>query len=91
VYSRNEIPLLFNPEGAKPNTTLFPSCYFLFQQLALAEQDDVLKIYLRPGVEGFIFNGADLMWPGVFAMNRDDFKQNELVQIYSRYNGAKLA
>ena len=30
VYSRNEIPLLFNPEGTKANTTLFPSCYFMF-------------------------------------------------------------
>jgi len=72
VYSRNEIPLLFNPEGAKANTTLFPSCYFMFQQMALEEKDEgVLKIYLKPGVESFIFNGADLMWPGIFAMSRD--------------------
>jgi predicted ribosome-associated RNA-binding protein Tma20 len=43
------------------------------------EEQNVLRVYLKPGVESFLFNGADLMWPGIFAMSRNDFKQNELV------------
>ena len=38
-----------------------PTMYFLFQM------GDVLplKIYLKEGVEQYVFRGADLMWPGV--------------------------
>ena len=30
-----------------------------------------LQIYLKQGVESFIFNGADLMWPGIYSINLD--------------------
>ena len=38
-----------------------PTMYFLYQM------NDVLplKIYLKEGVEQYVFRGADLMWPGV--------------------------
>ena len=40
---------------------IMPTMYFLYQM------NDVLplKIYLKEGVEQYVFRGADLMWPGV--------------------------
>jgi len=36
-------------------------------------------------VENFIFNGADLMWPGIaYADNENNFKQNQIAVIYAR-------
>jgi len=43
-----------------------------------------LRVYLKQGVEQYIFNGADLMWPGVRSMNREDFKNNEIAVIYAQ-------
>lgn len=44
----------------------------------------MLKIYIKQGVETFLFNGADLMWKGVMSLSRQEFKANELVEVYAR-------
>lgn len=96
VYSRGGTPLLFAPEGSKAQALLFPSLYFMFAEMmgapsTLQKDDEVLRIYLKPEVESFLFKGADLMWPGIYWMNRQEFKQYEVVQIYGRRQGAQLS
>jgi len=44
----------------------------------------VLRVYIKQGVENFLFRGADLMWPGICHISRDTFKQYEAVEIYAR-------
>jgi predicted ribosome-associated RNA-binding protein Tma20 len=67
--------MLFSPEGNKPNATVFPSLYFMFNEMNFAHSEEgVLRLYVKFGVESFLFNGADLMWPGVFACSREHFK-----------------
>jgi predicted ribosome-associated RNA-binding protein Tma20 len=62
LLSRNKTPLMFSVESSKQGTTAYlPTIYLLF----LFEKLPALRIYLKEGVEQYIFNGADLMWPGV--------------------------
>ena len=35
-----------------------------------------LRIFLKLGVENFIFNGADLMWPGVVNIDTEPALDN---------------
>jgi hypothetical protein len=44
----------------------------------------VLKVYIKQGVESFLFNGADLMWKGVQSLSRQEFKMHETVEVYAR-------
>ena len=49
---------------------VMPSMYMLFEKCpsySVIEPNSItpIKIFLKLGVENFIFNGADLMWPGV--------------------------
>ena len=43
-----------------------------------------MKIYIKKGVESFLFNGADLMWAGVLKLSRNEFKQNEVVEVLAK-------
>lgn len=49
-----------------------------------------LKIYLKQGVQQFIFKGADLMWPGIRQLIHTkgfgEFAQDDVVVIYA-WNG----
>jgi len=49
-----------------------------------------VKIYLKLGVESFIFNGADLMWPGIWKTNKDEFRQNALAIIFAVNQNKKV-
>ena len=44
----------------------------------------MLAVYVKQGVENFIFNGADLMWPGVLGLSSPDFKQNTVAVVFAR-------
>jgi|688.fasta_scaffold2595641_1 predicted ribosome-associated RNA-binding protein Tma20 len=74
---------MFAPDGDKPGAQLLPSLYLMFNELNL-HGSLVLKIYIKSGVEEFLFNGADLMWKGVLSLSRPEFKTNEIVEIYAR-------
>jgi predicted RNA-binding protein (TIGR00451 family) len=43
-----------------------------------------LRVFLKEGVEQFIFNGADLMWPGIKSLNTEDFRQYDVAVIYAK-------
>ena len=43
-----------------------------------------LKVYLKQGVEQYIFNGADLMWPGIKSITPDNFGMYDIAVIYSK-------
>ena len=47
----------------------FPTIYLLSQMEYMVDQ----KIFLKPGVEQYIFKGADLMWPGIEAVSKENF------------------
>jgi predicted ribosome-associated RNA-binding protein Tma20 len=63
--------LLIAPDGLtftpKLNCLVLPSLYLLFDWHI--KNPDALngfvKCYVAKGVENFLFNGADLMWPGI--------------------------
>ena len=42
------------------------------------------KIFLKEGVESYIFNGADLMWPGVKGFSEGEMKINDVVVICAK-------
>ena len=46
-----------------------------------------MKIYLKEGVQKFIFNGADLMWPGIYKIEHEKgfkkFSQGDVAVIYA--------
>ena len=77
IYSRNKIPLMFSPD-IKSNV-IFPSLYLLFKFQNLAK----LGLFLKEGVETFVFKGADVMWPGVSHVNVEEFTQNDMVVVYA--------
>lgn len=62
----------------------YPTLYLLFK----VGETVPLKIFLKEGVEQFIFNGADLMWPGIKAFSNEEFKVNELAIIFARNKSA---
>ena len=43
-----------------------------------------VRVYLKQGVEKFLFGGADLMWPGIFHISTEEFQQNDVVVILAR-------
>jgi predicted RNA-binding protein (TIGR00451 family) len=47
-----------------------------------------VRVYLNPGVESYLFNGADLMWPGVQSVE-GAFKMYDVVVIYANTGGEK--
>jgi len=93
LYSRGGIPYLFCPELKQ--APILPSIYLLFMLSPTSDaavQLIPLRIFLKEGVQSFIFNGADLMWPGVRAIEHakgfEEFDQNQVVVIYA-YNGRR--
>jgi len=56
-----EIPILACHEAKGNILELFPSIYTLFKVPNIVPT----VFYLKPGVESYIQNGADLMWPGI--------------------------
>ena len=90
VYSKDGIPMLFAPDGKKQNSMIFPSLYFMFNEMYqnYVPEEGILRVYVTFNVEKFLFRGADLMWPGIFACSRTNFKQNELVEVYARFESA---
>ena len=42
-----------------------------------------MRVHLKQGVEEYICNGADLMWPGVHSIIREDFQDNKVALIYA--------
>ena len=94
-YARGQNPLFFCSDGDKltTNTPLEPTIYLLFQQTLLqqsltpgdkTEYDcGAVRFYLKQNVEKFLFNGADLMWPGVLSVSSTEFKQNVVAVVYA--------
>ena len=97
-YQRGANPLLFCADGDKLNThvPIEPSLYLMFQQTLLTMQSGAalakaaydssgaVRVYLKQDVEKFLFRGADLMWPGIFHISTEEFKQNDVVVILAR-------
>eukprot|EP00347_Sterkiella_histriomuscorum_P011099 403373759 len=78
IYSRQKVPLMFCPDAKLGS--YFPTIYMLFQ----FQESGLLKCFLKTGVESYIFNGADLMWPGIKAFGEEQFKVNDIVVIYAK-------
>lgn len=78
IYSRGRIPLMFCID-AKLNQ-YYPTLYLLFQLAEIVP----LKIFLKEGVEQYIFNGADLMWPGIKAFSSEEFKVNDVAVVFAK-------
>lgn len=57
IYNGNDYPLFVDGTG---KNDYFPSLY-----TAIAYQTLLKVVDLNEGVESYIFNGANLMWPGV--------------------------
>ena len=97
-YQRGANPLLFCADGDKltSHVPIEPSLYLVFQQMLLAEQNLIesaaaaydttgaVRVYLKQGVEKFLFRGAPLMWPGIFHISTEEFRQNDVVVILAR-------
>ena len=74
IYNGEEYPIFVDGTG---KNNYFPSLY-----IVMAYQPLIKSLTINEGVETYIFNGANLMWPGV----RDfeglgDFKKDETVGI----------
>lgn len=39
------------------------------------------NVILNPGVENFIFKGANLMWPGIAKVEKEEFKKDDIAGI----------
>ena len=80
-----ENPLYFSSDSLnlKQDTNfVLPSLYCLYQ--SYPEKSGLIAVYVKQGVENFIFNGADLMWPGVLSVEGPSmFKQNQGVVVYA--------
>jgi predicted ribosome-associated RNA-binding protein Tma20 len=57
VYSGNKV------------SVMMPTLYMLFDLHVRGKENGLLKVYIKQGVEEFLFNGADLMWPGIFKIS----------------------
>ena len=74
IYIGEDYPLLVDGTGKED---FFPSIY-----LCHAYQPLTKSITLNEGVESYIFNGANLMWPGVQDISTlGDFKKDQVVSI----------
>ena len=68
---------------------LMPSMYFMF-----AMQDCLpIRLILKVGVEQFVFRGADLMWPGVYKLDKGvkEIKQGQIGVIYAQQASGLVA
>lgn len=81
LLTRGKTPLMFSVDSKQGGTVYLPTVYLLFQ---FGEKLSGLRIYLKEGVEQYIFNGADLMWPGIKSLNTEDFKQYDIAVIYAK-------
>jgi predicted ribosome-associated RNA-binding protein Tma20 len=57
IYNGDDYPLFVDQNG---KGDYFPSLY-----TAIAFEPLIKILFLNEGVEAYIFNGANLMWPGV--------------------------
>ena len=94
-YQRGANPLLYCADGdkLKSEVPIEPTLYLLFLQrtvigpeveLTTYDSAGSLRVYLKQGVERFLMRGADLMWPGIFYVSPDNFKQYDSVIILAR-------
>ena len=90
LYSRGSTPFFFST-GNKSDAIL-PSLYCLFaffpeNSIESSKALIPLRIFLKEGVQNFLFNGADLMWPGVYLLDSTkgftEFDQGQPVIIYA--------
>ena len=67
---------------------MMPTLYMLFDLHVRGKDNGLLKVYIKQGVEEFLFNGADLMWPGIFSISTNgadkEFKANQIAVIYAK-------
>jgi translation initiation factor 2D len=74
IYMGEDYPLLVDGTG---KDDFFPSLY-----VCAAYQPLLKNIIINEGVEGYIFNGANLMWPGVRDFsNLGNFKKDDVILI----------
>ena len=74
IYTADGVPLFVDGTG---KGDFFPSLY-----MAAAYEPLTKSIILNPGVESYIFNGANLMWPGVASADLlGEFKKDDIVSI----------
>ncbi len=64
-------PLMFMADGLKADCLVLPSLYLMFEMHVKGAAHGLLSVFIKQGVEDFLFNGADLMWPGIFCINSD--------------------
>lgn len=57
IFSGDEYPLLVDGTG---KNDYFPTLYTM-----IAYEPIIKYLHINEGVEHYIFNGANLMWPGV--------------------------
>jgi|LauGreDrversion4_2_1035121.scaffolds.fasta_scaffold1686292_1 predicted ribosome-associated RNA-binding protein Tma20 len=76
---------MFAPDGVQPgkNFTIVPTLYLLFDMTVNDKDHGLIKVWIKLGVEEFLFRGADLFWPGVWKISSDEFKANQVVVIYA--------
>jgi predicted ribosome-associated RNA-binding protein Tma20 len=62
-------PMFFVPDGLtlgpKLDCLISPTLYLLYETHVAQSSSGLIRVFVKGGVENFIFNGADLMWPGV--------------------------
>lgn len=74
IYVTDDYPLFVDGTGKED---YFPSLYVCAAYQPLAK-----SVIINEGVEGYIFNGANLMWPGVLDFsNVGNFKKDQIVSI----------
>jgi translation initiation factor 2D len=79
LYVSDDYPLFVDGTGKEE--------YFLSVYTGAAYEPLSKRLYINEGVEGFIFNGANLMWPGVKDLSRlGNFKKDEIVSIVNSAN-----
>jgi predicted ribosome-associated RNA-binding protein Tma20 len=76
-------PLLFVADGLKPDSLVLPSLYLMFEAHVQGLAHGLLAVFIKNGVEDFLFNGADLMWPGILCLSSQDFKQGQIAVVYA--------
>lgn len=74
IYNGEDYPLLVDGTG---KNNFFPSLY-----TAMAFQPLISCLTINEGVEAYIYNGANLMWPGVNNYERlGEFVKDQTVGI----------
>ena len=79
IFKDSEDPLLvdLNSKGE-----YFPTIYAVFRFPLIVP----VIFKLKPGVESFLYKGANLMWPGVMAISTNKYRYDDLVAIVT-YDG----